>query len=258
MSSVTSSGAAAPGRPSPRGRPALRRYVPPQHGAWAMLVLPFAAGVVCNRPVWLHLPLLVAWLAGYLLSYFALLAVKTCRPGRVAPQLRLYGAITVAAGLPVTVMRPSVLMFAPAFTVLFAVNVAAAHRRDDRALAGGLASVVQSCLMVPVAVLVSGGDITDGVAPGLVLLGYFAGAVLYVKTMIRNRGDVRYLRASVALHAATAAAMVLLAWPVAALFGWLLVRAAWFPRLHLTPKQVGLVEVANSALLLVAVPAFLV
>jgi len=35
----------------------------------------------------LELPLMVAWLGGYLLSYYLFLAVKTRRPSRVARQV---------------------------------------------------------------------------------------------------------------------------------------------------------------------------
>ncbi|SCL15329.1 YwiC-like family protein [Micromonospora inyonensis] len=46
-------------------RRTARKYIPPQHGAWAMLLVPWLAGVLVAGFRWLHLPLLVAWLAGY-------------------------------------------------------------------------------------------------------------------------------------------------------------------------------------------------
>jgi hypothetical protein len=134
----------------------VRRYLPPQHGAWGILLLPFGIGVACSRPSWLHLPLLLAWLGGYLLSYYALFAVKTRRPDRVAGQLWLYGLITVPCAAVVLWRRPELLWFAPAFAVLLAVNALAARRHADRALVGGLASVVQACLMIPIAAMVAG------------------------------------------------------------------------------------------------------
>lgn len=239
------------------GRSALRRYLPPQHGAWAMLALPFLVGVACTRPAWLHLPLLLAWLGGYLLSYYALLALKTRHPRRVAPQLRLYATVTLPAALAVVIAQPAVLWSAPAFAVLLGVNAVAARNRDDRSLSGGLASVLQSCLMVPLAAVVAGVPPQDVALPALAVLAYFTGSLLYVKTMIRNRGDARYLRASIAFHALAVVGAAVVAWPLAIPFGWLLARAAWLPRLDLTPKQVGLVEVVNSLALLVMIPAVL-
>jgi len=219
-----------------------------------MLVLPLAVGVACTRPVWLHGPLLVAWLGGYLLSYYALLAVKTGRPGRVAEQLRFSGAITVPPALLVVTLRPAVLWFAPAFAALLAVNAIAAHRQADRHLAGGLASVVQSCLMVPVAAVVGGSPAQDVAMPTLAVLAYFTGSLLYVKTMIRNRGDAGYRWASALFHVVIAVAAALVARPLAVLAGLLLVRAVWLPRTALTPKQVGLLELIPILALLIGLP----
>ena len=241
----------------PAGRSIARRYLPPQHGAWAMLLLPFAVGVACAGPVPLHLVLLVAWICGYLLSYWALLAVKTGRPGRVAGPLRLYAAGCLPAAVVVAVAVPAVWWFAPVFAALLAVNAGYARRRDDRALPAGLASVVQSCLMVPLAVVVAGRPIERGVLPALVLLAYFTGSLLYVKTMIRHRGERAYRVASVAVHAVATVAVTAVAWPIGALFGWLTVRAAWLPGRDLTPLQVGLLEAVHCMVLLVAVPLLL-
>jgi hypothetical protein len=78
--------------------------------------------------------------------------------------------------------------------------------------------------------------------------------VLYVKTMIRGRGDLRYLRGSIAYHAAAGVAAGVIAWPLAVPFGWFLVRAAWLPHRSLTPKRVGMIEIANCVVLIVMVP----
>lgn len=231
-----------------------RRYLPPQHGAWAMLVVPYLVGVLWAGPSWLQLPLLVAWLGGYLLSYYLFLAVKTRRPSQVTAQVLVYSAVTVPAALLVVVLRPELLAFAPVYAVLLAVNVWYAWRRSERALLNDLASVVQGALMVPVAAGAAGVAPVAVLAPFVVVLLYFAGTVLYVKTMIRGRGDPRYLRGSIAYHAAAGVAAGVIAWPLAAPFGWFLVRAVWLPRRNLTPKRVGMIEIANCAVLLVMVP----
>ena len=123
------------------------------------------------------------------------------------------------------VARPAVLWFAPAFALLIAVNAVAARRHADRTLA---------------------------------VLAYFTGSLLYVKTMIRNRGDRAYRWTSVGYHAVAAAVGAAVgaavAWPLGVLGGALLVRAAWLPRTSLTPKQVGLLEVIPVAGLLVGLP----
>lgn len=217
-----------------------------------MLIVPWLTGVLTAGFRWTHLPLLGAWLAGYLLSYYVLQAVKTRRFSRFRPQLLLYGPITAVLGLLVVTVRPAVLGYAPAFTVLLAVNGYFAWRRRERALLNDLASVAQSCLMVFVAATIVNAAIGPIVPAFAAVLLYFTGTVLYVKTMIRERGNLSYHRASVIYHVLALGTAALLSIPLAAVFALLLVRAALLPRYRLTPKHVGITEIVASTLVLLA------
>jgi hypothetical protein len=86
--------------------------------------------------------------------------------------------------------------------------------------------------------------------------------LLFVKTVIRHRGDRRYLIASVTFHVVALVTVGLLAWPLVLPFGWALVRAIWWARRAttpraLTPKQVGLAELVINLALLVMVPVLM-
>ncbi|WP_213451834.1 YwiC-like family protein [Rhizomonospora bruguierae] len=247
--------AAPTGRGTPARRRRIRRFIPPQHGAWAMLLLPWLAGVLTAGFRWPHLPLLVAWLTGYLFSYYLLLAVKTRRPGRVRAQLAVYGVPTALLGGLVLVARPHLLWYAPLYALLLAVNAGYAARRDERALLNDVASVVQSCLMVFVCAAVADVPPADVAVTFAALLAYFTGTVLYVKTMIRERGNVGYRRASVAFHLVAAAALLWLAPIVGAVFLLLLVRAWALPGRRLKPVHIGVIEIGASLLVLLATVA---
>ncbi len=236
-------------------RPAVRRYLPPQHGAWAMLLLPYLVGVVLVGPRWPHLPLLGAWLGGYLLSYYVFQAVKSRRPDRFVPQLRAYALVTVPLALLVVVVSPAVLRYAPAYAVLLAVNAGYAWRRRERALLNDLASVVQSCLLLFVVATVAGVPAVRVVPAFVALLLYLAGTVLYVKTMIRERGSVRYRRWSVGYHLAAVAVVAVVDLLLVPVFLVLLIRAGLLPARRLRPAQVGAVEIVCSLLVLASVLA---
>ncbi|GAA2358574.1 YwiC-like family protein [Dactylosporangium salmoneum] len=236
---------------SPRRR-AVRRFIPPQHGAWAMLLLPWLAGVLVTGLRWPHLPLLVAWISGYLLSYYLLLAVKTRRPGRVRAQLTVYAIPAVLLGGLVVAAVPSLLWYAPLYALLLAVNVGYAARRDERALLNDLASVVQSCLMVFVCATIAHVPPAGVTATFVALLAYFTGTVLYVKTMIRERDSVGYRRASVVYHLLAAAGLLLYRPIVGAVFLLLLARAWALPQRRLKPVHVGVIEIGASLLVLLA------
>lgn len=254
-SGTTPSGTtSAPPRLSRRTLSGRHRWLPPQHGAWAMLLLPYIAAVSVTGPAWPHLPLLGAWLAGYLFSYYALLAVKTGRADRVGPQLLTYGGVAVLFATVVLAVRPALLGYAPVFALLVTVNVWYARRRQERSLVNDLALVAQSVIVVFMVATVA------GVAPAALtgvagaVGAYLVGTVLFVKTMIRERGNAAYRRASLAYH--LMALIAAAAWwgPVAAVvFALLLLRATALAGRSLPPARIGMIELAATVLILVAV-----
>src|SRR5690625_1636315 len=52
-------------RPSGKRRRRSPGWVPNQHGAWAMVIVPALAGVLLSGPSWRHVPLLGLWWVGY-------------------------------------------------------------------------------------------------------------------------------------------------------------------------------------------------
>ncbi len=85
------------------------RYVPPEHGAWAMLLVPFALGTFSATPSWWSLLLLTAWLAAYLTSYFALRWWKTRKLAHRGRRFRApaigYATLLLVSGSVLVVLR---------------------------------------------------------------------------------------------------------------------------------------------------------
>jgi hypothetical protein len=214
-----------------------------------MLLLPYLAGLQFGLS-WLHVPLLVTWLSGWLASYYALLAVKTLRPRRYWRQILAYGIVSAVAAAPLFALRPGMLWFAPAFAVLLTGNAFAARVGQERASINGIASVTMASLMAMIAPATAGLSWTLGVPVAVVAWLYLAGSVFYVKTMIRERGSRAHYVVSVAFHIGALAASVAVSPWLAIPFAWFLVRAAVLPRFALKVPVVGAVEVANSLLLL--------
>lgn len=220
-----------------------------------MLVVPWSAGVFVAGFRWPHLILLAAWITGYLLSYYVMQAVKTRRPRRFRAQLLAYGPATAVLGGLVLALQPRLLWFAIVFVPLLLVNTAYAWRHRERAVVNDFASVTQSSAMLLVAAAVGGMPVSQVWLPVLVVSGYFAGTVLYVKTMIRERGSVGYRRASVLCHSVLFVLAVWLHPLVGAFFGLALSRAWLLPGTDLRPKQVGIVEIVLSVLLVFVIVA---
>lgn len=235
-----------------------------------MLIVPFVVGVLDAGPSWRHLPLLFVLLVGYLAFFAAGLWLRSrCKP-RYWPPVRAYGILTAAVGLVAVAVEPELLRWAPVFLPLLAVSLWCSWRRADRTLLNDGVTVLAACLMT-VVVAGIGNDSGPGTPalaglawlPGAdqartwilagLLFAYFAGTVLYVKSMIRDRGNRRMYALSVAYHVAVCVPAAAVNPGLGALFVVLAVRAAVVPLRWpgLAPGTIGVGEIAASLALAV-------
>ncbi|MGA4779182.1 YwiC-like family protein [Cellulosimicrobium sp. AB352] len=244
-------------------------WVPNQHGAWPMLLLPFVVGTVRGvqdagfRPVTLALGAL--WLVGYLAYSAAGLWLKSRRRPRYRRPMLTYGAAATVLGTVVLLLDPALAAWAPAFVPFLALGLWASARRTERSVAAGGALTVAASLMTVVAYAACQPAGASALAvPAVVwlvaalLLAYLFGTVLYVKTMIRERGVRSYVVASVAYHAAVTLAAGVVAvvhdptwWWATAFLAAATARAAVLPGRRLSPRAVGTGEIVATVLLLV-------
>lgn len=238
-----------------------------------MLAVPLLLGVLLGGPVWVHVPLAALWFVGYFAFFATGLWLKSRYKARYWPPVRAYGIATVVPAVAVLLVRPDLLAWVPLFLPLVAVSLWSSYERSERSLLNDGATVLAACLMLPVAFAAGTGPVPgwpgltlpDGVtglagigwpqvwALFVLVLAYFAGTILYVKTLIRERGERSYLVASVVYHvvaglvvSGSLAVAGLAWWPAAVLFAGLTARAVWVPRTAARPMQFGMGEVAAS------------
>lgn len=261
--------AAAP----PSGRTVQRTSLfPPQHGAWAFLGLPLALGFVVADPAWAWLPLSWAWVAAYPASYFVLSHVRARRPERFRRPLAIWVAAFAPAALAAVVLRPWLLWVAAVYLASFVVNLAYARRNRERDLVNDAVFVVQCSGMVVVTALA--GDDPDTWAPGrllgdvsthawllmLVCSLVLLGSTLHVKSLLRERRDPRYAKASRAYAVACVVASPALAVAWGLPGGWFLVvpfallagRALRRDWSGMRPGAIGMVELGGFVVVLAA------
>lgn len=250
----------------------LRRWVPAQHGAWAMLIVPFVVGVILRAkasevPGWVA-PLVVLWIIGYCLFMTIISWLKRPAGQRrmlLAP-LMVYGAVCAGAGLGILLSGGLALIWWPVlFAPLVAVALQQVLTRRERSILSGLVTVAAACLMFYV-VRCGGWPLVPlgrDWPIGLLLFGYFGGTVFHVKSLIRERRAASSLRNSLVWHGAWTVGTAVAAavgvnpwwWPV--IFAGLTVRT-WVMRRRqdagtvLRPGTIGIVEVVASLVVLVA------
>jgi hypothetical protein len=214
------------------GGSAVTTYLPPQHGAWAFLALPLVLGAVLTQATPVLLVLAVAWVAAYPLSYAAFGLARARRPQRFRRPLAVWAAVVLPAATVLLVARPWLVWVGIGYLVLFAVNLRYARRNDERALGNDLVFVAECSVMVAVTWAVGAGrrswspPAPDDVPVRVwVLVAVCAlvliGSTLHVKSLIRERRDPRFARASRVVALASVAAALSLA------VGWGRPAGAW-------------------------------
>lgn len=193
-------------------RPARKRrgaqgWMPNQHGAWAMVTVPWLLGFVLalrdGGDIASGLMLLACWLTGYFAFFATSQWLRSRLKPRYLPAVATYAIATVVLGLGALALRPQWWTWAAVFAPLVGTSLWLAWRRAERSLRSGAATVAAASLLP----LVLGSDALWPwtVAPALlgvalVCFAYFFGTVLYVKTLIRKRGSRGWVVASVVWH----------------------------------------------------------
>ncbi|CAB4891374.1 MAG: hypothetical protein F2806_02000 [Actinobacteria bacterium] len=267
----------AASRDQPRGpttRRARRAFVPPQHGAWAFLALPLVLGASVATWTPPLLPLAVAWVAAYPMSYAAFGLVRAKRPQRFKVPFIIWTAIVLPSAAIALVWRPWLLWIGLAYSALLIVNLRYARRGDERALVNDAVFVAECAGMVAVTWAVGAGERSwnppalDAVPAHVWILVTVCalvlfGSTLHVKSLIRERRDPQFARASRVVAVASVPASMFLGiwwgWPsgawLAVPFVALAVRSFVVPRRALRPGAIGIIEL--SCFLLVAAAAIL-
>lgn len=231
-----------------------------------MALLPAVSGMIASAFDGGRLWLTFAWLLCYCVQFTVARWLRSRFRRRYLPPVVAYAAALAVIGIPLVVLHPRLLIWAPWYAVCAGVTFLGAWLRRDRSLWANAASVSAASMMAAV-VCAFDDPMSSALLPrGLALAAIVAltqyGSVLYVKTMIRERRNPRYLAASWIWHVA----LVILApfvpgssaVPLTAISAALLARAVMLPligrRTHVRPIVVGLVEMVFSLAVCLTAP----
>lgn len=232
----------------------IRRYIPNQHGAWAMLILPFLFGLAASQRQFIHIPLFVCWFFIYLFSFPVLQWIKTGNSKRYRKPVVVYGAILLPLLVSLVWVKPVLIWYGVLLLFFFMANMYYAKIKNERALLNDITAIVLFCSFIyPVVHIGEGGDWKTSTELFLLLVSYFIGTALYVKTIIRERKNTRYYYASIIYHLIIVLFATWIKVSLAAPFLILLLRAIWLPKFELKAKQVGMAEAGFALMLYVSV-----
>jgi YwiC-like protein len=228
----------------------VKLFIPKQHGAWAMLIIPFWLGAAATEIVWQHIPFFLGWLLLYLATYPMLFLFKK----KNIPFYRKWTIIYLVPALAFLMVplftMPTIVYFGLAMLPFFAVNTYYSRKKNDRALMNDLSAIINFSIAGLACSYLSSGNLT--LEAWLVFFSsilFFVGSTFYVKTMVREKKNIRYKYISWVYHAVVLVLWIFIGeWFVALAFIPSLIRAIVLYGNPLGMMKLGVYEIVNAAL----------
>jgi hypothetical protein len=228
----------------------MKLFLPKQHGAWAMLIIPYWLGVAASEFMWQHIPFFIGWTLMYLGTYPFLLIFK----GKKIPFYKKWTFIYMIPGFVLLLIplltKPSIIWFGLLMLPLFSLNIYFSYTHNDRALMNDfLAIFIFSLTGLASSYLAKGGIEVIDIKLFMLNFLFFTGCTFYVKTMIREKKSKVYKWISYSYHALIP--IVLLAahqWIAATALLPSLFRAFYFYGKSYSVKKIGILEIVNAAI----------
>lgn len=233
----------------------MKLFLPKQHGAWAMLIIPFWLSVVASGFRWQHIPLFMGWLLLYLATFPMLQMVK----GKKVSFYRKWTVIYLIPALLFLMIplwaRPSIAVFGLLMLPFFVINVYFSKKKQDRNLWNDFSAILVFAIGGLASGFLPNGEMNSGtILVFITSILFFVGSTFYVKTMIREKKNVTYKWISWIYHAIVPIAFLIIGyWIVAISYIPSLIRAIYFYGKPYTMKQVGILEIVNAALFFIVI-----
>ncbi|MGM7680828.1 YwiC-like family protein [Cytobacillus sp. Hm23] len=226
----------------------MKPLIPKQHGAWAMLLIPFLVGIFAGQPSMIHFPLFGGWLLLYLGTYPLLMFLKGKRREFYLKWTFIYMFPALICLVITLIINYKLFYFGIVMLPFFVVNVYFAKKNQERALLNDM-SAITSFSIGGVASYYGGTGSIDFVAIGILLLSmfFFIGSTFYVKTMIREKKNSTYRWISWGYHLGIIVILFVSGYP------WFIiayipsvVRAFYFYGKNVSVLKVGIWEIINA------------
>lgn len=206
-------------------------WFPTEHGAYAMVIMPFWIGAGLAGVCWSHALLFLAWMVSYFAFFAATLWLRSGFKDRYFRPVQVYGVFTGILGATNIILHTPLLEWGVLFLPVLAIAATQAYQRKERSILSRTASVIAASLMALVAYdlgtdfnrdfisstwLSHGSGITLSglvVSPlgtlsgwywALLVTGciaaYYWSTIFFVKSLVRKRNSVIFQRKSQLVH----------------------------------------------------------
>lgn len=233
----------------------MKLFLPDQHGAWAMLIIPFWIGVVAQGFMWQHIFFFLGWLLLYLATYPMLQLFKKRKMSFHLKWTAIYLIPALLLLLIPLITRPSIIYFGLAMIPFFMINIYFSSKKNDRAFLNDISAIISFCIAGLASSYLPAGEIGEKAIYAFVLsFLFFVGTTFYVKTMIRERNNIKYKYYSWIYHFVVPIGFFLFGkWLYGLAFISSLFRAIYYYGKKMSMKQIGILEIVNAAIFFIIV-----
>ncbi|WP_102271846.1 YwiC-like family protein [Cytobacillus massiliigabonensis] len=227
----------------------MKICLPKQHGAWAMLIIPFWLGVVASEFMWSHIAFFIGWLFLYLATYPLLLLFKKKKMKYYTKWTIIYFVPAILLLLIPLFVQPSIIIFGLIMIPLFILNAYFSSNNRERAFTNDISAICVFAIAGLASSYLPNAEINSlAIIVFITSILFFTGCTFFVKTMIREKKNPTFKWLSWGFHIAVPFIWILLGeWLIAIAFIPSLIRAFVFYGKGMTMKKLGILEIINSA-----------
>lgn len=241
---------------------------PPQHGAWAFLIVPTCMALFLGAGNWIGWVFLFTWIGAYPFTYFASRAIVarsrrgtwTSRATRELRNSAEWSIIAIVGSVILITYRPWILLSGAVVILIWGLSTYLSWTGHERGISNDLLLITLASAAPILMYQVANDKKTFGEVPdaiwiaALLSLLYFFGSVLHVKALIREAKNPLWHWGSVLFHGLVVTGLLISSQP-----SWLvlpfalgLVRTSVM-KPGLKPGRIGIIEGFVALVLLLSV-----
>ncbi len=238
----------------------MKWFIPREHGAWAMLIVPYLIGMFASEVTWLHLIFFIGILAFYFASAPLLTVVRQPKLKKIAvPSFFIYVTIGAIFTFPVLYLHPEIILISLFIIPFFLLNIVFAKLKKERLFFNDLCAIIALSFLVVISYYIGTGTI-EAITFILMAINiiFFTASVFHVKTLIRENGNKKFLWKSNVFHGFTVIIFIIVGMPLISLLFLISSIKSWMMQKQkkYKPIQIGLIEIANSVIFVIGVGIF--
>ncbi|MCE7794889.1 YwiC-like family protein [Salipaludibacillus sp. CUR1] len=229
----------------------MKWYIPREHGAWAMFIVPYWIGAVISGLNYHHL----LFFAGLTAVYFAqaplLTFVRQPKYRDVWPSFFVYAGLGSLILIPYILSDITLLLIGLSILPLFCINIFFAKIKKERSFLNDAAAITALAALLLFAYQLGKGTLAgEAYLYTAITIIYFIASVFHVKSLIREKKNMLFRKTSYGYHILITFATILTGWfGAAAAFFLSTLKTIFLPEKYLNkPMSIGIVEIANSLL----------